>query len=91
MEKIDSQINLTIITEKNKIFSAILKLLHEITKESSLSICINNIQCIDDTSYEFLKLALFKAESLNLQFVITGEESDCKVKEVRKFFKLKSL
>lgn len=91
VEKIDSQINLTIITEKNKIFSAILKLLHEITKESSLSICINNIQCIDDTSYEFLKLALFKAESLNLQFVITGEESDCKVKEVRKFFKLKSL
>lgn len=89
IEGIDLQDNLTIITEKNKIFSATLELLYSITKENSLSIIIKNIQWMDEFSFDFLKLILFKYERFNLQFTITGDEEDYRFKEIKTYFKLK--
>lgn len=90
-EGIDLQDNLTVMTEKNKIFSAVLELLYNITKENSLSIFIKNIQWMDEISFDFFKLILFKYERLNLQFTITGDKSHYRFKEIKTYFDLKML
>ncbi len=67
---------LTESTEKNKIFNSMMHLICMISHEVRIAILIENLQFMDEISFEFIKYFLFKQYDFNGQIFITGKEHE---------------
>lgn len=84
IEDIKIEDNLSIETEKNRIFNAVLELIYIILEHRSLNIEVSNIQFMDDVSFQFLKLLLFKLPSVGIR--IKGDKTGHRVAELKGHF-----
>ncbi|WP_053956007.1 AfsR/SARP family transcriptional regulator [Inediibacterium massiliense] len=75
---------LSIKTEKNRIFSGVENLLNLLIQIKPMVIFIKNVHYIDEYSFQFLKYYLFKNQYDTLHLVLYGDENHSKMKELKK-------
>jgi len=77
--------------EKNRIFKAMVQVLNHLSSKLIIWIGIKNFHCIDETSIEFLKFALFNDKNSRLSLILTGQREDFRFHEMEKYFLIEML
>jgi DNA-binding SARP family transcriptional activator len=80
---------LTLETEKNRIFSALVELLNAVSTEKPMRIFIRDLHLMDKTSFEALKYLLFQSRQGKSTLIISGDQNDEKLLQLRKYFNIK--
>ncbi|WP_026893651.1 AfsR/SARP family transcriptional regulator [Clostridiisalibacter paucivorans] len=62
--------NLTVMSEKNRIFLALENLLNIISKDNHINIQIDNLSWIDNVSYKFIKYYTWRNRNSNVDFIV---------------------
>lgn len=75
--------------EKNRIFSALEALISTISTEKPMWIYIRDLHLMDKTSFDSLKHLLFQSRQGHITLIISGDEKDEKILQLRKYFNIK--
>ncbi|MFT9496108.1 AfsR/SARP family transcriptional regulator [Anaerosolibacter sp.] len=75
--------------EKNRIFSALEALIITISTEKPIWIYIRDLHLMDKTSFDSLKYLLFQNRQGHITLIISGDENDEKILQLRKYFDIK--